>query len=350
MLDSLVPSTTQEEASVLRINPSVEPKGAMTITTTSFNGKTYRRVPEPARLSLRSFGCMFRQFMDEKRAQDRQAAILEDEKWRRLTNSAKAADPDWRQRQQEDALRNSYLYRMAMQGGLNNNRNCADDCVPVAAENYTTKRSPTHHNSSSSVSAPGYIKGLRVRSASSALTALPRRPSVSVLPPTNNRYTPIVTTTPLEKERAEKLYAITHAQQDVLSVSVIEDRVHQLFQGEAAIKDVLALCQQAATLQLQGNSDRLDDVVGPDGTDTLPGHSETAAAVAACRLGKMVPIGREVGRVSRKMNEQSQRVSAVAFERLQAAKRNASRSMSELLAKSEDDLLTLVRSELSKSS
>lgn len=182
-------------------------------------------------------------------------------------------------------------------------------------------------------------------------------------------YCATIGTIALEKERAQKLHAVAHARQELLSIGVVEDKVEQLFAGEIDMQNLLDLCEDAARQASQEADDgsfmkNLAAIVGAPRPSMIvvPSNSKGAATATAARSvtpqlstrsieraltpaaqhamargDHRLPIGREVQRVFRKIQERTVKQSAQSFDYVQSSKRLAHLKAEEIISKFEQE-------------
>lgn len=395
---------SQSSQSLLTSPPRKQPLRSIPIFT-STSGKTYRRLPEPRRLSLLEFGHQFRRQCEEKKQVDEAALLQEDLRWRRLENSAKAANLDLRDREQEEGCRNSTLFQLASAQVASASSILAkeaakrsplptddDEVEPhgvVSAEAATgsaftqlgsalnlsmaslpevsCSQQPLSFATASSTKATtrrGCVR--RVRSACSSYQRGPNQVS-------SMQYCAPVSTVALEKERPQKLHAISHARQEILSIGVVEDKVVQLFKGDVNMQGLLDLCEDAARVhhvdadeggfmqqlamavgarpsivQVKSKAASVRAVTPPTSTRSIEQAITPTAHHAMIRGDHRVPVGREVHRVFRKMQERSIQQSALSFDHVQTSKRFAQKKMEDVISQYEHELRETIRTELVK--
>jgi hypothetical protein len=326
--------------------------------------------------------------MDDQKQLQQHKVEEDDLRWRRLLNSSKAANLDLCEREREEGCRNSLLHQLAATHFAATNRALQAVAPKVVSEedqrriDMETAMAKMLQDDISSACGPqaSFVvdssvvpsskhlllkrPGGHVRKIRSALNTYQRMPNIS----SSSVYCATIGTIALEKERAYKLHAVAHARQELLSIGVVEDKVEQLFDGEINMQSLLELCEDAARQAAQEVDDgsfmknlaaivgaprpsmvvASPSKVGPT-TSTAAARSVTpqlstrsieraltpTAQHAMTRGDHRLPIGREVQRVFRKIQERTVKQSAQSFDYVQSSKRLAHSKTEEIIAKFE---------------
>ena len=200
-----------------------------------------RRIPPRPDDTPRTRGRKFRRFLEMKREAEIADQQRDDYKLDRRDRVEEQIDPVRIARKTEEALRQSTLFAAACEALRNE----------TFSKELTTASSPPPLLTRASRPQSALSRSSQSSTPATTGTSIPRAQrhtmrasgSSGTAPPAQNRannpYLSTVTTRYLERERAEKPYAIAHATTETLSVGLIDTLIDSWNRGASTVDDIL---------------------------------------------------------------------------------------------------------------